>query len=394
MSIRIDKIFLSTRLLCLICGGLFIAIPLSSQVPPESAVLKVEKILPSTPVKDQNRSSTCWSFSGISLLESELLRMDKGEYDLSEMFVVRYTYQEKARKFVRMHGTINFSGGGAFNDVTDVIGTYGIVPEEVYPGLTIGEDNHIHNEMDAVLKSYVEEVIENSNRKLSPVWFKGFCKLLDTYLGEVPESFQYMGKTYTPESFAGSLGLDLDDYVLLTSFSHHPFYLPFIIELPDNWSWQEVYNIKLDELIRTIDHSLESGYTVAWAADVSESYFSRIKGMGTVPPGIEEDEQIILDEQGQLIIENAILEEEISQDMRQTAFDNYTTTDDHGMHIIGTARDNFGKSYYIVKNSWGNDSGPHAGYFYISKAYVRYKTTEIMVHKESIPEDIRGKLNL
>ena len=394
MSIRIIEILLSARLLCLICTGLLIAIPVSSQLPPESDVLKAEKILPATPVKDQNRSSTCWSFSGISMLESELLRMDKGEYDLSEMFIVRYTYQEKAKKYVRMHGSINFAGGGAFNDVTDVISTYGIVPEEVYPGLSIGEDKHIHSEMDEVLKSYVDGVITNRNRKLTPVWFEGFCNLLDTYLGEVPESFQYKGKTYTPESFAGSLGLNIDDYVLLTSFSHQPFYQPFILELPDNWSWQEVYNIKLDELISTIDHVLESGYTVAWAADVSESYFSRVTGTGVVPAGTEEDQQIIIDEQGLLVIKDAVLEEEISQDMRQMAFDNYTTTDDHGMHIIGTAKDSFGKSYYIVKNSWGDDSGPHAGYFYVSKAYVRYKTTDIMLHKESIPDVLREKLNL
>ena len=394
MGIQLFKMSLSARLSCLICLGSLIAIQLNSQVPPQSTALTVQKILPAAGVKDQNRTSTCWSFSGISMLESELLRMGKGEYDLSEMFIVRHAYQEKAMKFVRMHGTVNFSGGGAFNDVTDVIEKYGIVPEEVYPGLTIGEEKHIHGEMDAVLKSYVEDVIKNRNRKLTPVWFDGFCKLLDTYLGEVPETFQYRGKSYTPQSFAGSLGLDVNNYLLLTSFTHHPFYRPFIIEIPDNWSWQEVYNISLDELIKTIDHSLASGYTVAWAADVSEAYFSRITGMVTVPPGLAEDVQIAINEQGQLMIEHAIIEEEISQDLRQKAFDNYTTTDDHGMHIIGTAKDSFGKEYYIVKNSWGDDSGPHAGFYYVSKAYVRYKTTDIMVHRESIPEDILGKLKL
>jgi len=394
MNTRIVTIMHFARLFWLIWTGLLIAIPIWSQVPPKSNALKIEKILPSTSVKDQNRTSTCWSFSGISMLESELLRIEKGEYDLSEMFIVRHSYQEKAIKYVRMHGTINFAGGGCGNDVTHVISKYGIVPDEVYPGLTIGEDKHIHSEMDAVLTSYVEGVIANRNRKLSPVWFEGFCKLLDTYLGEVPETFEYKGKTYTPESFAGSLGLNMNDYVLLTSFNHHPYYLPFILEIPDNWSWEEVYNMSLDELIETIDHSLESGYTVAWAADVSESYFSRITGAGTVPTGGEPDDQIILDEQGRLKIEKAVMEENVNQEMRQKAFDNYTTTDDHLMHIIGTARDSFGKSYYIVKNSWGDDSGPHAGYYYVSKAYVRYKTTNIMVNKESIPLDILGKLNL
>jgi bleomycin hydrolase len=394
MSKRFVNISLAARLLFLACLGWLIGLPAGSQVPPLTSVLEIKNILPATPVKDQNRTSTCWSFSGISMIESELLRTDKGEYDLSEMFIVRHAYQEKAMKYVRMHGTINFSGGGAFNDVTDVIGSYGIVPEEVYPGLKIGEEKHIHAEMDAVLKSYVEDVIQNRNRKLTPVWFEGFCSLLDTYLGEVPREFEYGGKTYSPESFARSLGLGMDDYVLLTSFTHHPFYQPFIIEIPDNWSWQEVYNITLDELIGTIDHSLSSGYTVAWAADVSEGYFSRTTGIATVPPAEGEQEQIILDEQDGLVIETPVVEENITQELRQEAFNNYTTTDDHGMHIIGTAADKFGKEYYIVKNSWGDDSGPHAGYYYVSKAYVRYKTTDIMVHKASIPDDIREKINL
>ena len=381
-------------MLLIMLSGLFYTHTSHAQGPPRTDQLKITRILPATGIKDQNLTSTCWCFSGISMLESELIRKGMGTYDLSEMYIVRHAYEAKAIKYVRMHGTVNFSPGGAFNDVTDMISAWGIVPDEVYDGLRIGHEKHIHSEMDAVLKGYVREVLRNRNGELTPVWFDGFSGILDAYLGKDPESFEYKGQTYTPKSFAASLGLNMDDYVLLSSFSHHPFYEPFIIEIPDNWSWNQVYNLPLDELIGTIDHSLESGYTVAWGADESEKYFSRITGMATVPAEGDEQEEITLDDEGNLHIARAIAEKKIDQEVRQQAFDNYRTTDDHGMHIIGKAKDNFGKEYYIVKNSWGTDSGPFGGYYYVSEAYVRYKTTDIMVHRDAIPSGLKQKLGL
>ncbi len=365
-----------------------------------------EKDLPATPVKNQYRSGTCWSFSGLSFIESEMLRIGKPEVNLSEMFVVWHAYSDKAVKTVRVHGSLNFGGGGAFHDVTNVIRKYGIVPEEVYSGLNYGEDKHVHGEMDNLLKKYVDGVIENKNRKLTPVWHQSFDGILNSYLGEIPESFEYEGKKYTPQSFATDfVGLDMDDYVEITSFTHHPFYSKFIIEIPDNWSWDEVYNVPIDELEEIIDYSLNNGYTVAWAADVSEKGFETSnKGVAVVPEANVEDmtdaeitrwESLSEKEKQQELykLDKPVSEKEITQAMRQEAFDNYTTTDDHGMHIIGTAKDQKGDIFYKVKNSWG-EYNKLKGYFYASKPFVRYKTMSIMVNKNAIPQSIREKLGL
>ncbi len=363
-------------------------------------------VLPATPVKDQYKSGTCWSFSGLSFLESEMLRIGKPEVDLSEMFVVRYSYSNKALKDVRMHGSLNFSAGGAFHDVINVIKKYGIVPEEVYKGLNYGEEKHVHGEMDRVLKGYVDAVILNKNKKLSSVWHESLDAILDTYLGKVPEAFEYEGKEYTPISFARDyVGLDLDNYVEISSYSHQPFYSEFILEVPDNWAWGEVYNVPLNELMEIIDSSLESGYTVAWAADVSEKGFLTSKKGVAVMPEVDledmSDTEIAhwdslseKEQQEELFkLDKPYKEVNVTQEMRQTAFDNYQTTDDHGMHIIGLAKDQNGEMYYKVKNSWG-DYNLYDGYFYASKPYVRYKTTCIMVNIQSIPQHIRIKLNL
>ncbi len=365
-----------------------------------------EKDLPATPVKNQYRSGTCWSFSGLSFIESEMLRIGKSEVDLSEMFVVWHAYSDKAVKTVRVHGSLNFGGGGAFHDVTNVIRKYGIVPEEVYSGLNYGEEKHVHGEMDNLLKKYVDGVIENKNRKLTPVWHQSFDGILNSYLGEIPESFEYEGTKYTPQSFATDfVGLDMDDYVEITSFTHHPFYSKFIIEIPDNWSWDEVYNVPIDELEEIIDYSLNNGYTVAWAADVSEKGFKTSnKGVAVVPEANVEDmtdaeitrwESLSEKEKQQELykLDKPVSEKEITQAMRQEAFDNYTTTDDHGMHIIGTAKDQKGDTFYKVKNSWG-EYNDLKGYFYASKPFVRYKTMSIMVNKDAIPQNIREKLGL
>ncbi len=365
-----------------------------------------EKDLPATPVKNQYRSGTCWSFSGLSFIESEMLRIGKPEVDLSEMFVVWHAYSDKAVKTVRVHGSLNFGGGGAFHDVTNVIRKYGIVPEEVYSGLNYGEEKHVHGEMDNLLKKYVDGVIENKNRKLTPVWHQSFDGILNSYLGEIPESFEYEGKKYTPQSFATDfVGLNMDDYVEITSFTHHPFYSKFIIEIPDNWSWDEVYNVPIDELEEIIDYSLNNGFTVAWAADVSEKGFKTSnKGVAVVPEANVEDmtdaeitrwESLSEKEKQQELykLDKPVSEKEITQAMRQEAFDNYTTTDDHGMHIIGTAKDQKGDIFYKVKNSWG-EYNDLKGYFYASKPFVRYKTMSIMVNKDAIPQNIREKLGL
>ncbi len=363
------------------------------------------KRLPATPVKDQYRSGTCWSFSGISFFESELLRMGKGEFDLSEMFTVRTCYGEKAQKYARMNGTINLGGGGAFNDVTMSFSKFGIVPEDVYAGLNYGKDKHVHSESDALFKAYMDGVIKNPNKELSTAWYPAFQGMLDAYFGKYPESFTFKGKTYTPKTFASELGLNMDDYVMVSSFSHHEFYKPFILEVPDNWGWGEVYNVKIDELTQIIDYAVEKNYSVAWACDVSEKGFSWADGLAVVPSEDIADldglERAKWDELGSrsksdLFYDFSKIRKEktITQELRQEAFDNLTTTDDHGMHITGLAKDQNGTKYYIVKNSWNIDGNSFKGYMHASEAYVKFKTTSILVHKESIPKDLRKKLGI
>ena len=365
-----------------------------------------EIVIPATPVKDQYRSGTCWSFSGLSFLESEMLRKGKPAVDLSEMFVVWHSYSDKARKTVRVHGNLNFSAGGAFHDVTNVIRDYGIVPESIYSGLEYGETKHVHGEMDRVLKEEVDAIVENPNRKLSTVWHETIESTLDNYLGKLPESFTYEGMKYTPQSFAANyMGLNMNDYVEITSYTHHPFYSKFILEIPDNWSWDEVYNVPLNELEDIIDNALKQGYTIAWAADVSEKGFETSnKGVAVLPAAPAENmddterarwEALTEKEKEKELykLDNIVPELEVTQEMRQVAFDNYQTTDDHGLHIIGTAKNKDGKIFYKVKNSWG-DYNMYNGYFYASKPYVNYKTMSIMVNKEAIPQPIRQKLEL
>ncbi len=362
--------------------------------------------IPVTSIKDQYRSGTCWAFSGIGMLEAEMLRQGKPEVDLSEMYIVWHTYSEKSVKDVRLHGSLNFSAGGAFHDVLNMIRKYGIVPECVYDGLNYGEKKHVHGEMDRMLSEEVNAVIENRNKKLSTAWHDAVNNTLNSYLGELPKSFTYDGKEYTPLSFAKEyVGLNMNDYVEITSYTHHPFYSKFILEVPDNWSWDEVYNVPMEEMEQIIDNSLDNGYTVAWATDISEKGFSTSKkGVAVVPDLNFEDmedaeiakwEKLSDKEKEEKLFDlnGPGAEKTISQEMRQIDFDNYQTTDDHGMLILGTAKDQNGSIYYKVKNSWGNYND-YEGYFYASKPYVRYKTMCIMVNKEAIPKNIRKKLNL
>lgn len=378
----------------------------------EEAVEKVKgyeftdvKEVPHTPVPNQYRSGTCWSFAGIGLLEAEVMRKSGRSLDLSEMFIVWHTYSEKAERYVRLHGQINFSPGGGFYDVTYVMDKYGIVPETAYDGLAIGEDKHTHGEMDQVLKAYVDAVIKNPNRKLTPVWHKGLESVLDTYLGEYPTEFEYEGKKYTPKSFSNELGLRGEDYVQLTAYSHVPLYQPYIQEIPDNWLWASTYNLTLEEMMETLDNALDKGYTVAWAADVSERGFSWKNGIAIVPEenisdlsGTEKErwEALTPAERSKSMysFEEIVPEKKITIEMRQKAYDNYETTDDHGMLIVGTATDQQGNTYYKVKNSWGTDDHKYAGYLYASVPFVQYKTMNIAVHKDAIPKHIWKKLGL
>jgi len=361
--------------------------------------------LPATSIKDQYRSGTCWSFSTTSFLESEMLRIKKDSVDLSEMFIVRHCYSDKAIRYVRLHGYLNFGGGGAFHDVTYVLKHYGLVPEEAYKGLNYGADNHVHGEFDEVLKDYVDGVVKNKNKELPTAWHKGFDGILDAYLGELPEEFEVDGKKYTPQTYANEVvGLNPDDYVEITSYTHHPFYTKFAIEIPDNWLWDNVYNVPLEDLKEIFHHALEKGYTIAWGADVSEKGFSFHKGVAIVPDENAKDisglerakwEKMTKSEKEQKLynFDGPVKEKVITQEMRQEAFDNYKTTDDHGMHITGMVKDQTGAIFYKVKNSW-NTNNKYDGYFYASEPFVLYKTMDIMIHKDALPKEIRKKLGI
>ena len=362
------------------------------------------KLVRTTSVKDQSRSGTCWCYSALSFLENEIMRAGGEEMDLSEMWIVRNIYFEKAVKYVRLHGNLNFAVGGAAHDVTNGIRNYGIVPEEVYPGLNYGTKKPYFNEIDAVLKAYVDAIIKAPNKKLTTAWQDGLNAILDAYFGVRPEKFTYKGKEYTPKSFAESLPINIDDYVSVGSFTHHPFYTEFIIEVPDNWAWDTIYNVPLDEMMAIIDNALANDYSVEWATDVSERGFSRTQALGIVPEadlesmsGTEAERWGKLSEREK---ENALYkfdkpgkEKKITQQMRQEAFDNYETTDDHGMVIIGTATDQKGNPYFKVKNSW-DVIPPYDGYYYFSRPFVEYKTISVMINKNAIPQPIREKLGL
>lgn len=371
----------------------------------EEYVFTPVKELKITSVKNQNRTGTCWSFSGIGFLEAELLRMGKGEYDLSEMFVVSHSYKDKADKFVRLHGCLNFAQGGSFGDVLYATKHYGAVPESVMNGLQYGEDQHVHGELESLAISYVNTIIKNPNGKLSPVWKKGFDGIIDSYLGEVPEKFTYNGKEYTPKSFGEELGLNIDDYVSLTSYTHQPFYTAFPIEVQDNWRWDLSYNLPLDELMQVMDNAINTGYSIAWASDVSEKGFTR-NGVAVAADvasfetsGSDQDKWVGLsrsekDAEIRKMIERPGCKElTITQEMRQKDYDNYQTTDDHGMLIYGIAKDQTGKKFYMVKNSWGTDN-KYKGTWYASEPFVAYKTMTIVVHKDALPKAIKTKLGL
>ena len=360
-----------------------------------------------TPVKNQHRSSTCWSFSTIGFIESELLRMGKGVYDLSEMYVVSKTMMDRAEYCIRMYGDVTFAPGGSAYDVIYCMQNYGLVPQEAMPGIQYGaakgDTLPVHKELDALAGGYVKALTKSGLKRLTPVWKKGLQAIYDTYLGACPETFTYEGKEYTPKSFVESLGLKAEDYVSIPSYTHHPFYTRFALEVPDNWRMDQMYNVPMDDMMRIIDAAIEKGYTLAWGADVSEIGFTR-KGIGVMPDaengadltGSDMAHWLGLSESDKKdeLTKKPLPEMEITQEMRQQAYDSWETTDDHGMQIFGTARDQNGKIYYMVKNSWGTQKSKYNGIWYVSYAFMQYKTNDILVHKDAIPSDIKAKLGL
>ena len=365
----------------------------------EGFVFSTVKENPITSIKNQNRSSTCWSFSSLAFLESELLRQGKGEYDLSEMFVVHHTMADRAERYVRLHGDNSFSPGGSFYDVVYCMNNYGLVPQEAMNGIMYGDTLPVHTELDAVAEAYVNAIAKGKLTKLTPVWMNGLNAIYDTYLGKCPEKFSYKGKEYTPLTFAKSLGLNADDYVSLTSYTHHPFYKKFAIEIQDNWRNAESWNLPIDEFMTVIENAVNNGYTVAWGSDVSEDGFTR-DGIAVVPQMNRTDltgsdmarwTGLTMADKRKELTSKPMPEMDITQEMRQKAFNNWETTDDHGMLIYGMAKDQNGKEYYMVKNSWGTNN-KYKGTWYASKSFVKYKTMNILVHKDALPKEIAKKL--
>ncbi len=369
----------------------------------EGFVFTTVKENPITSIKDQHRSSTCWSFSTLGFVEAELLRQGKGEFDLSEMFVVHNTMVERAENYVRYHGDASFSPGGSFEDIVVCYKKHGMVPQEAMPGIMYGDSLPNHSELDAVAGAYVEAIGKGNHKKLSSVWKKGVTAIYDNYLGACPTEFTYKGKKYTPRTFADeALDLNMDDYVSLTSYTHHPFYTQFNIEVQDNWRNALSYNLPIEELMAVMDNAVKTGYTFAWGADVSEQGFTR-DGIA-VYPDAEKGAELTGSDMAHWLGKSAsdkrkeltskpLPEITVTQEMRQEAFDNWETTDDHGMLIYGIAKDQNGKEYFMVKNSWGTE-GKYKGIWYASKAFAAYKTMNILVHKDAIPADIAKKLSL
>ncbi len=362
------------------------------------------KVVPGTSVKDQNKSGTCWSFSGLGFIENEILRNTGKELDLSEMWIVRNCYADKADRYVRMDGKTNFAAGGSVLDVAYVIDNYGIVPEEVYKGLEYGEEKHDHYELDPVLTGIVEAVNDKKGKK-STAWKGAFDTTLDAYLGKKPETFTVDGKTYTPKSYAASLGLNTADFIPVTSYTHHPFYTQFPLEVADNWLWLPYHNVPMEDMKAIVDNAIDKGYTVAWAADVSEPGFKWKEGFAVLPKkktaadleGTELARWVKLSdkerEEEQNNITGPVEEIAVTQELRQEMFDSHDTTDDHGMIIVGKAKDQNGNNYYKVKNSWDTNQ-VYDGYFYVSEPYFLAKTLDIYVNRAAIPAGIAKKMGL
>lgn len=354
---------------------------------------------PITSIKNQNRSGTCWCYSALSFVESEILRTKGLELDLSEMFVVGKSYHDRAVKYVRLDGHLNFAAGSSFGDVLHVIDDYGIVPQSAMPGMNYGSALPEQSELDAALKGYASAIASNPNRKLTTAWLNGFDGVVAAYFGEYPQTFIVDGVEYSPQSYRDFLGIDMDDYVNITSFTHHPFYEQFVIEVPDNWRWDTAYNLPMDEMMDVMFNAIENGYTIAWGSDVSEQGFTR-NGTAVAlaevkaTTGSDQERWVGKADAAQEEMKAALpAEVTVTQEMRQEGYDRKTTTDDHGMHIYGLAQDQNGTKYFMVKNSWG-ESGKYKGIWYASETFVKFKTLNIVVHKDALPKDIKKKLGI
>ena len=339
-----------------------------------------------TDVKDQGHSGTCWSYTGASFLESEMMKKKKQPVDLSEIYTARKVYLEKAINYLRMHGALTWGDGGELHDIINIYRKYGAVPQSIYTGLINGATVNNFNEMQKDLEGYLKGIVESE--KVPADWKQVFEQKLDTYLGAVPKTFLYNGKMYDPKSFAKEVvGLEDEKYIEMLSVEHKPKYQNTLMAVPDNWSYDYAFNVNMEDIIRTIDYALSKGYTVAWAADVSEKYFSWKNGLALVP---EKDYKDLTEAEQKDYFHVYWNEKEITPALRQQGFDNYETTDDHAMHIVGLAKDQKGREYYIVKNSWGADND-NKGYLYVSKNYVRYKTMSILVNEKGTPKDLLKK---
>ncbi|WP_410881031.1 aminopeptidase C [Myroides sp. DW712] len=344
-----------------------------------------------TSIKNQGSSGTCWSYSANSFIESEMMRMGKRPVEISQIYSARNAYIEKGKMYVRMQGAVTLGDGGAFHDVMNMYRMYGAVPQEVYTGLHYGTKKNQFAEMAAIQEGVLKAVVSNPNGKLTPNWEKAYTAVIDAYLGEVPEKFKWEGKEYTPKTFASEvIGINPEDYIEIGSDMNYPYYDKFVLLVPDNWAFDQVYNVKVNEMTDIIDQAVNNGFTVAWGGDVSEKYFSWKNGVAYVP---EKDWEDMSEDERKDIFNGPKPERKVTAEMRQEAFDNYSTTDDHGMHIVGIAKDQQGREFYIVKNSWGV-SNDHKGYMYMSKEYVKYKTTDFMVHKDALSKDMKKKLKI
>ena len=361
---------------------------------------------PITSIKDQNRSGTCWDYSTISFFESEILKATGKTYDICESFVANKTYMERAIQVVRFHGDCQFAQGGSAEDVLATMKTHGICPQDAmpFPGSLYGDSLNNFNEFFSLLEPYVAAISKSTAKKISNQWKSGLQGILDAYLGECPEEFTYEGKKYTPKSFVESLGINLDDYVSITSYTHHPFYTAFAVEVQDNWRFPLSYNLPMDEMMQVIDNAIENGYTVAWGGDVSEDGFTRQGLAYAIDTKKTESLQgsdmarwlkMSTEKKRNLIDSLGCTVPEIvpTQKMRQERFDNWELTDDHGMLIFGVAKDQNGKEYYMVKNSWG-ETGEYKGVWYMTKSFIAANTMDFLINKNAIPKAIRKKLGI
>lgn len=377
---------------------------LSTSKDQEGYIFEKTVDVPVTSVKNQYRSSTCWGFSALALMEAELLRETGKEYDLSEGHLVYYTYLAKAKRYLRFHGDVNYGPGGAAHDLLWYMENYGLMPEEAYSGLVPPDTLFIHGELYAVTKGYLDALLKTPDSKLSDNWLVAYTAILNSYMQEPPTTFTYEGVNYNPKSFLESTKLNVDDYVCISSFTHHPYYTEFVLELPDNWLHRTVYNVTVDELAEIADYALENGYTVNWGTDVSSKGFSWKNGVAILPDRVVEStsgsdaERWTKDEKKNTpkdlySFDGNVIEKEVDAKMRQKDFDNWTTTDDHGMLLCGIYKDQRGNKFYKVKNSWGS-VGKYDGYLFTSVPFYKMNTTSIMVNKNGIPKHIRKKLGL